>query len=62
MHGFENSVEKRLHQEQEIRVPNGQSIKKTHIFAEQKQWKTNSVILCNVDIRFPTFRISGNSD
>jgi len=28
MHAFENSVEKRLHQEQEIRVPNGQSIKK----------------------------------
>jgi hypothetical protein len=39
MHGFENSVEKRLHQEQEIRVPNGQSIKKTHIFAEQKKLK-----------------------
>ena len=39
MHGFENSVEKRLHQEQEIRVPNGHSIKKTHIFAEQKKLK-----------------------
>jgi len=38
------------------------ALKKTHIFAEQKHWKTNSVILCNVDIRFPTFRISGNSD
>ena len=59
MHAFENSVEKILHHKQEIRVPNGHSIKKPTYSLSKKSWKTNRDILCNVDIRFPTFRISG---
>jgi hypothetical protein len=64
MHAFENSVEKILHQEQQIRVPNDEmdiALKKTP-HSLRKKLKTNCVILCNVDIRFPTFRISGKSD